>query len=100
MGVHVSPPTPNPTSHLPPHPIPLGCTSAPALSALFRVSKLDWSPISQSFKALLNLFLNQTLGESKESYGSYLNKKPTLLMFCVRSSESHRLCKAHQFAQN
>ena len=34
MGIHVShhPETP---SHLPPHPIPLGCPRAPALSAWF-----------------------------------------------------------------
>ena len=29
-------PHPEPPSHLPPHPIPLGCPSAPALSALFQ----------------------------------------------------------------
>ena len=44
MGVHVSPSwTP---SHLPPHPIPLGCPRAPALSALFHASNLDWWSIS------------------------------------------------------
>ena len=44
-GVHVSP-IPNP---LPPpsHPIPLGCPSAPALSALFHALNLDWSSISR-----------------------------------------------------
>ena len=35
-----------PASHLPPHPIPLGCPSAPALSVLFHASDLDWSSIS------------------------------------------------------
>ena len=40
-GVHVSP-LPKAPSHLPPHPIPLGCPSAPALSALFRALYLDW----------------------------------------------------------
>ena len=44
MGVHVSP-YPEPLSHLPPHPIPLGCPSAPALSALFHASNLHWSSI-------------------------------------------------------
>ena len=33
--------------HLPPHPIPLGCPSAPALNVLFHASNLDWSSISQ-----------------------------------------------------
>ena len=32
--------------HLPPHPIPLSCPSAPALSALFHASSLNWSYIS------------------------------------------------------
>ena len=35
-----------PPSHLLPHPIPLGCPSAPALSALFHASNLDWWFIS------------------------------------------------------
>ena len=34
-------------SQLLPHPILLGCSSAPALSALFHASNLDWSFISQ-----------------------------------------------------
>ena len=39
-------PDPKPLSHLPPHPIPLGCPSAPALSTLFHASNLDWSSTS------------------------------------------------------
>ena len=35
-------PPPEPPSHIPPHPIPLGHPSAPAPSALYRASKLDW----------------------------------------------------------
>ena len=31
--------------HLPPHPIHLGCSRAPALSALLRSSNLDWSSV-------------------------------------------------------
>ena len=41
MGVHV-PHCPEALSHLPPHPIPQGCPGAPALSALFYASNLDW----------------------------------------------------------
>ena len=33
-------------SHLPPHPIPLGHPSAPALSILYHASNLDWQLIS------------------------------------------------------
>ena len=45
MGVHVSPSWA--PSHLPSHPIPLGCPSALALSALLHALNLDWSSISQ-----------------------------------------------------
>ena len=43
-GVHVFP-HPEPSSHLPPHPIPLGHPSALVLSALFHAWNLDWSSI-------------------------------------------------------
>ena len=39
-------PHPKASSDLPPHPFPLGCQSALALSALFHASNLDWSSIS------------------------------------------------------
>ena len=45
IGVHVSLHGEHP-SHLPPHPIPLGYPSVPALRILFHASNLDWSSIS------------------------------------------------------
>ena len=39
-------PHPEPPFHLPPHPIPLGHPSAPALSILYHASNLDWCFIS------------------------------------------------------
>ena len=39
-------PHPKPPSHLPPHPIPLGHPSAPALSNLSHASNLDWRSVS------------------------------------------------------
>ena len=39
-------PHPEPPSHLPPHPIPLGHPSALALSTLSHASNLDWRSIS------------------------------------------------------
>ena len=39
-------PHPEPTSHLPPHPIPQGHPRAPALSTLSHVSNLDWQSVS------------------------------------------------------
>ena len=40
-------PPPEIPSHLPPHPIPQGHPSAPALSTLSHASNLDWRPISR-----------------------------------------------------
>ena len=39
-------PHPDPPSHLPPHPIPRGHPSAPALSTLSHVLNLDWRSVS------------------------------------------------------
>jgi len=44
--VCMCPPDPEPHSHLPPYPIPLGFPSAPSLNALFHALNLDWSSIS------------------------------------------------------
>ena len=38
-------PHPEPPTHVPPHPIPLGCPKAPALSALLHALNLHWSPV-------------------------------------------------------
>ena len=43
-GAHVSP-HPECPSQLPPHPIPLGCLRAPALSALLQALNWHWSSI-------------------------------------------------------
>ena len=45
-------PHPEPPSHIPPHPIPLGRPSAPGLRALFHASNLDWSSVSQYCKVI------------------------------------------------
>ena len=44
MDVHVSS-HPDPLTHFPPHPIPLGCPRAPALGALLHASNLHCSSI-------------------------------------------------------
>ena len=41
MGAHESP-HPEAPSYLPPHPIPLGCPRAPALSAQLHALNLHW----------------------------------------------------------
>ena len=43
-GICVSSP-PEPPSHLPPHPIPLGYPGAPALGALLHAVNLHWSSV-------------------------------------------------------
>ena len=45
-SVYTCSPIPKPPTHIPPHPIPLGCPNAPALSVLFHASNLDLSSIS------------------------------------------------------
>ena len=43
-GIHMSS-TPEPPSHLPPHPIPLGYPGAPAVGALLQALNLHWSSV-------------------------------------------------------
>ena len=52
MGVHVSP-GPEPSSHLPPHPIPQGHSSAPALS---HASNLDWQSVPHMIIYMFQFF--------------------------------------------
>ena len=53
--VYMCPPSQIP-SHLPTHPIPLGCRSAPAFSALFHASNLNWSSISHMVICMLQCY--------------------------------------------
>jgi len=79
MGVHVShSETP---SYLPPHPILLGCPSAPALSVLFHALILDWSSVSHM---IIYMFLCYSL---KSSHPRLLPQSPKvcslyLCLFC------------------
>ena len=79
MGVHVSPSWI--PSYLPPHPIPLGCHSALALSALFHASNLDWWSISHM---VIHMFQCYSL---KSSHPPLLPQSPKicslyLSLFC------------------
>ena len=49
---------PEPPSHLPPHPISLGCPRAPALRALLHASNLHWSSILHMVIYMLNAILS------------------------------------------
>ena len=53
--VYVCPPSPEPRSYLPPHPITLGCPKAPALSAPPHASNLHWSSILHMVIVFLEL---------------------------------------------
>ena len=68
-------------SHLPPHPIPQGCPSALALSALFHASNLDWWSISHMVISMLQWF------SLKSSHPHLLPQSPKvcslyLCLFC------------------
>ena len=68
-----------PPSHLPPHPIPLGCPSALPLSALFDASNLDWRSASHM---LIYIFQCYSL---KSSHPHLLPQGPkvcSLYLFC------------------
>ena len=72
---------PEPTFHLLPHPIPQGCPSALALSALFHASNLDWWSISHM---VIYMFQCYSL---KSSHLCLLPQSPTvfslhLCLFC------------------
>ena len=79
MGVHVFPF--EPTSHLPPHPIPQGHPSAPALSTLSHASNLDWLSISHMVTYMFQCYA------FKSSHPRLLSKSPKvcslyLHLFC------------------
>ena len=74
-------PHPEPPSHLPPHPIPQGCPSAPALSALFHASNLHWWSVSHMVIYMLQCY------SLKSSHPRLLPQSPKvcslyLCLFC------------------
>ena len=78
---YMGPPHPEPPSHLPPYPIPLGCPSAPALNALLHASNLHWSSISHM---VIYMFQGYSL---KSSHPCLLPQSPKvcslhLCLFC------------------
>ena len=74
-------PHPKPSSHLPPHLIPLGHPSAPALSTLSHASNLDWWSASHM---IIHMFQHYSL---KSSHAHLLLQSPKdcsihLCLFC------------------
>ena len=74
-------PHPEPSSHLPPYPIPLGHPSAPALSTLSHALNLDWRSVSHM---IIYIFQCYSL---KSSHSRLLPQSPKdysihLCLFC------------------
>ena len=79
MGVHVSP-----IQNPPPHPIPLGGPSSPALRALFHASNLGWWSVSH---VAVYMFQSYSLKSSRphllpESKGLFFTSV-SLLLSCI-----------------
>ena len=71
---------PEPPFHLPPHPIPLGCPRAPAMSALSHASNLDWWSVSHM---IIYTFQWYSL---KSSHPRLLPQSPkSVLYICVET---------------
>ena len=96
MGVHVSSIL-NTPSHLPPHPIPQGHPSAPALSTLSHASNLDWPSISHMVIYMFQCYsLKSTpapLPSPTESKSLFFTSV-SLLLSCIQGHHYH-LSKFH-----
>ena len=82
MGARVSP-HPEPASHFPPHPIPLGCPRALALSALLHASNLHWS----SYFTYGNMHVSLLFSEITLAFSHLVQK--SVLYICVSFAVSH-----------
>ena len=77
-------PHPETPSHRPPHPIPLGFPSAPALSVLFHASNLDWWSISH-----MVIFMFQCYS-LKSSHHCLLPQSPKVCFYiCISFAVSY-----------
>ena len=75
---------PEPPSHLPPHPIPLGHPSAAALSTLSHVSNLGWRSVSH---LIIYMFQCYSLRSSHLTFSHRVQK--SVLYICVSFSVLH-----------
>ena len=83
MSLHVFPIL-NIPSHLPPHPIPLGHPSAPALSTLSHASNLDWQFISHMIIYVFQMLFSQIIPPSPSP-----RVQKSVLYICVYFAVSH-----------
>ena len=78
MGIHESP-HPKPPSHLPSHPIPLGCARALSLGVLLHTSNLLWSSI---LHLIMYMFQCYSL-KSSHAHLLPLSPKVCSLLLCL-----------------
>ena len=85
-------PHPEPPSHLPPHTIPLGHPSAPALSILYYALNLDWPFVSHMilymFQCHFNLVTNIHNSMIRERIGLFQGRKFSWFNWAKTSSVS------------
>ena len=77
-------PHPEPTSHLPPHTIPLGHPGAPAPSILYPASNLDWR-----FVSYMILYTFQAILQNDPSLSLSHRVQKTVLYICVSFAVLH-----------
>ena len=65
-------PHPDPPSHLPPHPIPQGHPSAPALSTLSHASNLDWWSVSHVIIYMFRCSLKSSHDNKNDYFDPFL----------------------------
>ena len=82
--VHMCPPSGTP-SLLPPHPVPLGCSRALALSVLLHASNLDWSSV---LHIVIYMFRCYSLKSSYPRLPPH-SQKLSILYICVSFAAFH-----------
>ena len=98
MGAHVSH-HPETLSHLPPHPIPMGCPRAPALGALLHALNLHWSSIFTCGNIHVSMLFSNIVPSlpSPTESKSLLFTSVSLLQSCIKGCHYH-LSKFHIYA--
>ena len=91
LWVYMYSPHPEPLSHLPPHPIPLGRPSAPALRAWFHASNLDWSSVSHTVILHVSMLFSQIIPPSPSPTESkcLFFTSVSLLLSCIWGFHYH-----------
>ena len=89
-GVHVFPILS--PSLLPPHPIPQGHPSAPALSTLSHASNLDWQSVSHM---IIHMFQSMLSNHPALTFTHRVQKTGAPQYSCLEKSHGHRSLASH-----